>query len=137
MCRESLRLLHEPSPKELLQSCTRALDKKRPSSGLHIPPKPDSFLDMFALLTKPSNEVRIWMSQVDLDEQVVCSETRTLRLLKLYRARDRLEAVLEGNVERFREVTELQVQVFARWAFLLFWSFMHPLRTLTPTSNEP
>jgi hypothetical protein len=39
---------------------------------------------------------------------MVCSETRTVRQFKLFQARNRLEAVVEGNVARFHEVTGFQ-----------------------------
>jgi hypothetical protein len=45
------------------------------------------------------------MGQADLEEEMVCSEPRTLRQFKLFQARDRLEAIVEGNVARVHEVT--------------------------------
>lgn len=128
MCREdfSFAMMHAASPEELLKSCDRTLDWVQPPIYLQIPSRPHSFVDKLALLFRSPDEIRQRIGIFHVDKQGMAMKLRTLQQLGLYLARDRMQAVLEGDVERFREVVELQVQTFAHYAFHLFSFFAHP-----------
>ncbi|KAF2792616.1 hypothetical protein K505DRAFT_387150 [Melanomma pulvis-pyrius CBS 109.77] len=129
MCREDFQFSkeHMPSPEELLESCDRALRWHDPPCDFQVPSRPHSFLDKLALVFIPANEIRLQLSRQDFDSVYqMRSEWINLRQLALYLARDRMQAVLEDNVQRFGETVELQVQAWARRMWIQFLKHSHP-----------
>ena len=138
LCREDLLFnqIHDSSPEDILQSCNRALEWTTAPSSFYIPQTPHSHVDKLAMLFRPANEIRLKMPMVHFSNPKASREEDLFYKRLVFLARDRMEAVLEGNVQRFQEVVQIQVQSFARHMWWYFWVWTHPRSTFMMPDSE-
>lgn len=121
VCRKDLEeTLVVTEPGDLLESCDRALKWLQPPVPFTVPETPHSFADKLNLLFEPVDDIRNRLSLWGPYADGVVSEWSRLKDLGMYLARDRLAAVVENDVVRYRNVVLLQVQVGARRLWLQF-----------------
>ncbi|KAF2003773.1 hypothetical protein P154DRAFT_590210 [Amniculicola lignicola CBS 123094] len=118
MCRTGFEytMRNKPSPSELLESCDRVLRWQFivPQNALQMP-EPHSCLDNLAtILSEPPYVVRENMGRLTISRDELGQLLGVMRMPGLFLARDRLDAVLRGDVTRYREIVEKQLEELGR-----------------------
>ena len=127
-CNENLLtvLSHPTTPSEVLGSCDKVLRWLDAPAQVTLPAEPHSYLAKLVLIFEPAQKTcenfHTWFN-VPTDSY---AELLSLSNLVLYLARDRLEAAIQGDVARFRDVVARQLQVGAQIEWLEFLERCHP-----------
>ena len=128
MCRRdfSLSESHRPSPEDTLAGINRLLNHQKPRTMINPPTEPYSYLDELAGIFGPTHAVRRRFESRRVNVEEFQAEKERIRKNRIYLARERLKAYLAGDRRRYREVVQLQAQLFARRIFLIFLAWWHP-----------
>lgn len=114
------------TPTEVLGSCDKILRWLDAPAQITLPAEPHSYLAKLALIFEPAQKIcenlHNWFN-IPTDSY---TELLGLSNLVLYLARDRLEAAIQGDVSKFRDVVARQLQVGARIEWLEFLERCHP-----------
>ncbi|KAF2874280.1 hypothetical protein BDV95DRAFT_604467 [Massariosphaeria phaeospora] len=117
---------YQASPEEVLRSADRCLRWSGPPCTFQAGVAPHSALDKFLLVFEPAHEIRRAMLRTGFAAEVMRKERLQLQELEGFVARDRLDAVLKGDVHGYQSAVQLQWQVFARLEWFRFVSSWHP-----------
>jgi hypothetical protein len=128
MCRRdfSLSETHQPSPEDTLAGMNRLLNRQMPRIMINPPSEPYSYMNELAGIFGPTRAVKRDFASRRVNVDDFQTETERIRMNRIYLARERLKAYLAGDRRRFREVVQLQAQLFAQRTFLAFMAWWHP-----------